>query len=321
MQSSLRLNGSLDHSEKTLGVMVSRVMRGKRTATCELIEILPARPSLAGGGPRIIRPLTTSSLADIFRALPIVTASFPSSLHPASSAGVSDQYRLLTCWLLITFYLHCLTFKRVDMNGDTYSSRGKTLAALTANTNNRRLWPFSRLLRELIAHSLSTLLTKQRDERRDRRRSRSPHHGSRGSRRDLEADSYSSSRDYRAREREDRYSSRRDDREWDRDRGDRRRREYDDRSSRRDRDRDLFDDRSRRDGRDRDRERDRGDRDRRDRKRTDTPPRKREPTPDLTGVSSVLERKRRLTQWDIKPPGYENITAEQAKLSGECFHF
>lgn len=30
----------------------------------------------------------------------------------------------------------------------------------------------------------------------------------------------------------------------------------------------------------------------------------------------VLERKRRLTQWDIKPPGYENVTAEQAKLSG-----
>lgn len=31
---------------------------------------------------------------------------------------------------------------------------------------------------------------------------------------------------------------------------------------------------------------------------------------------SVLERKRRLTQWDIKPPGYELVTAEQAKLSG-----
>lgn len=24
-----------------------------------------------------------------------------------------------------------------------------------------------------------------------------------------------------------------------------------------------------------------------------------------------------MTQWDIKPPGYENVTAEQAKLSGE----
>lgn len=30
----------------------------------------------------------------------------------------------------------------------------------------------------------------------------------------------------------------------------------------------------------------------------------------------ILDRKRRLTQWDIKPPGYENVTAEQAKLSG-----
>ncbi|GAB1194181.1 hypothetical protein APSETT444_003422 [Aspergillus pseudonomiae] len=148
-------------------------------------------------------------------------------------------------------------------------------------------------------------------------------------------DTYSSSRDYRAREREDRYSSRRDDREWDRDRGadrggdrgDRRRRDYDDRSSRRDRDRgDLFEERPRRDGRDRDRERDRGDRadrggggggDRRERRRSASPPpRKREATPDLTEVQSVLTRKRRLTQWDIKPPGYENVTAEQAKLSG-----
>lgn len=31
---------------------------------------------------------------------------------------------------------------------------------------------------------------------------------------------------------------------------------------------------------------------------------------------SILIRKRRLTQWDIKPPGYDNVTSEQAKLSG-----
>lgn len=36
----------------------------------------------------------------------------------------------------------------------------------------------------------------------------------------------------------------------------------------------------------------------------------------MTDVVPVTERKRRLTQWDIKPPGYENVTAEQAKLSG-----
>jgi splicing factor U2AF subunit len=33
-------------------------------------------------------------------------------------------------------------------------------------------------------------------------------------------------------------------------------------------------------------------------------------------VVPILQKKRRLTQWDIKPPGYENVTAEQAKLSG-----
>ncbi|KAJ5809343.1 uncharacterized protein N7503_001561 [Penicillium pulvis] len=172
----------------------------------------------------------------------------------------------------------------------------------------------------------------ERPERGERRRSRSPHYGPRGARREPEANSYSSSRDYRAREREDRYSSsRRDDREWDRgdrgdrggDRGDRRRRpdrpdrpDFEERAPRRD----LFEDRPRRGGAgggDRDRG-DRGDRggDRRERKRSATPPQRKEPTPDLTDVPSILERKRRLTQWDIKPPGYENVTAEQAKLSG-----
>lgn len=33
-------------------------------------------------------------------------------------------------------------------------------------------------------------------------------------------------------------------------------------------------------------------------------------------MSSVLDRKRRLTQWDIKPSGYDKVSAEQAKLSG-----
>ncbi|KAI9372934.1 hypothetical protein BJX61DRAFT_505149 [Aspergillus egyptiacus] len=181
------------------------------------------------------------------------------------------------------------------MNGDTYSSRGEPGRSRDYYRDERR----------------------DRGDRGERRRSRSPHYSSRGSRREAEADSYSSSRDYRAREREDRYSSRRDDREFDRDRSDRRRRDYDERPSRRERDRDLFEDRPRREGRERggDRERER-ERERRDRKRSPSPSRKREPTPDLTDVQSVLTRKRRLTQWDIKPPGYENVTAEQAKLSG-----
>ncbi|KAJ5223043.1 uncharacterized protein N7469_009283 [Penicillium citrinum] len=191
------------------------------------------------------------------------------------------------------------------MNGDTYSSRD--------SGRSRDYYRDERRDRDRGDRGDRG----ERPERGERRRSRSPHHGSRGSRREQEANSYSSSRDYRAREREDRYSGRRDDRDWDRgdrDRGDRRRRDFDDRPRR-----DLFEDRSRRGG-DRDRGgRDRGDRggDRREQaRRSPSPPRKKEPTPDLTDVPSVLDRKRRLTQWDIKPPGYENVTAEQAKLSG-----
>lgn len=172
------------------------------------------------------------------------------------------------------------------------------------------------------------------DRRRDRdgdrrRRSRSPGHG----RRDYgEVDSYSSSRGYREREREERYSGRdRRDRDWDRG-GARRDARRDDDDRRRDnrRDRDLFDDRrrggreDRRDpGRDRDRAGAAQDRDdmrqmeRQTRARSGSPERKpKEPTPDLTDVVPVTTRKRRLTQWDIKPPGYENVTAEQAKMSG-----
>ena len=175
----------------------------------------------------------------------------------------------------------------------------------------------------------------------DRRRSRSPRHrDSRDSRRrDPDVDSYSSSRDYRAREREDRYSrdAPRDERAWDRDRGGRG--DRDDRGmSRRDvrrddydrpprRDRDLFADRMDRGsgggrGPPRGDRADRGDRDEfamqmsSRRKSASPPPKKKEPTPDLTDTVPITERKRRLTQWDIKPPGYENVTAEQAKLSG-----
>ena len=189
-----------------------------------------------------------------------------------------------------------------------------------------------------------------RDERRgdrdrenfrgsDRRRSRSPHRR----RREPEVDSYSSSRDYRAREREDRYGGRdapREDRGWDRDRGrgDRDDRGMTRRDARRDdydrpprRDRDLFEGRMDRGmgGRDNrgppprvDRT-DRGDRDefaqQLRKKSASPPPKKKEPTPDLTDTVPINERKRRLTQWDIKPPGYENVTAEQAKLSGKSY--
>ncbi|KAI4698365.1 hypothetical protein J4E81_005588 [Alternaria sp. BMP 2799] len=35
----------------------------------------------------------------------------------------------------------------------------------------------------------------------------------------------------------------------------------------------------------------------------------REATPDLTTFTNIQKRERRMTQWDIKPAGYENITA------------
>ncbi|KAI5305744.1 hypothetical protein KEM56_003445 [Ascosphaera pollenicola] len=182
------------------------------------------------------------------------------------------------------------------MNGDSYTSRdaGRSRDYYSSRSDRRDRGDRSERDRDRVERG-DRSDRGDRGDRRDRgerRRSRSPHHRYRRG----EADSYSSSRDFRAREREDRYS-RRDDRDWDRERR---------RDTRRDddrRDRDLFDERPRR------RER--------ERKRSATPPaRKREPTPDLTDVVPINERKRRLTQWDIKPPGYENVTAEQAKLSG-----
>lgn len=192
------------------------------------------------------------------------------------------------------------------MNGDSYSSRD------SGRHGSSRDYPSSRDDR------------RDRDRGGDRRRSRSPHRGSRPSRRDGEVDSYSSSRDYREREREDRYSGRDrrgGEREWDRDRGSTRRdarRDDDERPPRRDRD--LFDERrgggGGRRGDRANREGGFGGREQERRRSASPPPKKKEPTPDLTDVVPILERKRRLTQWDIKPPSYENVTAEQAKLSG-----
>ncbi|KAL9103425.1 MAG: hypothetical protein Q9163_001527 [Psora crenata] len=228
------------------------------------------------------------------------------------------------------------------MNGDSYSSRGM---APTDNLPRIRKHDDTNKVAGADGgrYGSSRDHYSSRDERRgdrdrdhyrgpDRRRSRSPNRR----RREPEVDSYSTSRDYRAREREDRYTGReagRDDRGWDRDRG---RMDRDDRGmSRRDarrddfdrpprRDRDLFEgrmDRGMGGGRERGQLRvDRGDRDefaqQMRKKSASPPPKKKEPTPDLTDTIPITDRKRRLTQWDIKPPGYENVTAEQAKLSG-----
>jgi len=203
-----------------------------------------------------------------------------------------------------------------------------------------------------MSHCVCILTTGQssRDDRRGggddrrRRRSRSPRHGGGGgggSRREYEVDTYSSSRDYRAREREDTYA-RRDTREdrgaggdrshndsysrRDRPRGDRDSNRDDDRGHRRDRDdrgrggRDGggFGDDRRRGGRDGGfggggGGRDRG---RPQKEESPLPNKQREPTPDLAPFTNIQQRTRRMTQWDIKPAGYEAITAEQAKLSG-----
>ncbi|CAG9938243.1 unnamed protein product [Clonostachys rosea f. rosea IK726] len=181
------------------------------------------------------------------------------------------------------------------MNGDSYSRdsrRGRDYPGGREDRDDRR----------------------ERHRDRDRRRSRSPDHRS-NRRAEGDVDAYSSSRNHRDREREDRYSGRdrRRDREWDRDRGSSRRdarRDDEDRYNRRDRD--NYDDR-RRGGRER---REEAPPRNESRRTASPPPKKREPTPDLTDIVSVLDRKRRLTQWDIKPPGYDFVTAEQAKLSG-----
>ncbi|KAK4181185.1 putative splicing factor U2AF 50 kDa subunit [Triangularia setosa] len=208
------------------------------------------------------------------------------------------------------------------MNGDNYSSRDSGRYGSSRDHQSSRRDRDDRRDRG-----------DPRDSRGSRRRSRSPPDYRSGgrSRRDEGAgggdvDAYSSSRSHRDREREDRYTGGRDrrggdrggDREWDRDRGGRSRRDDDDgrRERRAERpERDVIDDRrggGRRGGdRDADRERER------ERRRSASPPpKKREPTPDLTDIVPILERRRRLTQWDIKPPGYDNVTAEQAKLSG-----
>ena len=227
-------------------------------------------------------------------------------------------------------------------------------------TNISRRWSIERIAQlceqAYIATTTLHILTRQtsrdaprdRDDRGDRRRrrSRSPRHGGgggggggAGSRRDYEVDTYSSSRDYREREREDTYArrERRDDRgERGGERGG-----WGDSYSRRDRprDRDRDDDRGHRRERGAERNERGGDRfsgedrrggrggrdggfgggrDRMRQQKEESPPfnKPREATPDLASFTNILQRQRRMTQWDIKPAGYENITAEQAKLSG-----
>ncbi|EGX93964.1 splicing factor u2af large subunit [Cordyceps militaris CM01] len=223
------------------------------------------------------------------------------------------------------------------MNGDNYSSRGESVVSSHNRANadgmlaakegdGRRDHQSSRSERgdrgdrgDRDRGDRRDRGDDRRDRHRDRRRSRSPDLRQRRDR-DRDGDAYASSRNHRDREREERYTGGRDrrggpsgggDREWDRDRGTSRRdaRRDDDVQGRRDRD---GGDDHRRGGRDR---RDDGFA-RQQERRSPSPPKRREPTPDLTDIIPVLERKRRMTQWDIKPPGYEAVTSEQAKMSG-----
>lgn len=174
---------------------------------------------------------------------------------------------------------------RSDRFTSTTTARSDTMQSSHSNRGDRRDRDRDREWQD-----------RDRDRDRDRRRrSRSPR---RSSRRDFDNDAYSSSRDYREREREDRHRG--GDRDgWERDRGSRRDRRDEDRPRRGDRD--PFEDRRRRE---------------REERRESSPARNREPTPDLTNIVPINQRKRRMTQWDVKPVGYELVTAEAAKLSG-----
>ncbi|KAJ8097834.1 hypothetical protein POJ06DRAFT_297029 [Lipomyces tetrasporus] len=155
-----------------------------------------------------------------------------------------------------------------------------------------------------------------RDRDRRERHSEREYREHRSDRGDREKDRHND-RDRRDRERDrerDRGDRNRDrDRYRERDRDDRRDRDRRDR----DKDRDRPDRERERERRDRDRERDRHsridalDEDRHDRGRGS--PRR---AVNLDAVVPITERQRRMTMWDIKPKGYENITSEQAKLSG-----
>ena len=126
-------------------------------------------------------------------------------------------------------------------------------------------------------------------------------------------DDYSRSREeYQPRSRDEQYQSRsRGDYDRYGGRGhyssDRRDRHHD-RGDRRDRDRDRYHDRG--DRRDRDY-------DRRDRHRSKSPSHRRSPIEVTASTVPLHERIRRVNNWDVPPPGCENISAMEAKSMGK----
>lgn len=193
------------------------------------------------------------------------------------------------------------------MNGDSYSSRGGDRYGGHSSSRDYHTSDRRRDRDRGDHHERSDRA--DRGDRGDRRRERTR---SPGHRRRREDDYYGASGgggggDHdRYREREERYggrdrTDRGGDREYERERGDRRRG-----GDRRGGDRRHDEPRGGRSG---------GDPFSRRRSAT-PPPKRKEPTPDLTDIVPINERKRRMTMWDIKPQGYENVTSEQAKLSG-----
>ncbi|ORZ21824.1 hypothetical protein BCR41DRAFT_350084 [Lobosporangium transversale] len=173
---------------------------------------------------------------------------------------------------------------------------------------------------------------KEKERDRDRHRSSSSRHErSDRDRERSDRDRHRSERDKSERSRDDRERSERD-RRSERERGDR---------SDRDRDRDR--ERGERDRRDRDREYERYERDRRDRdrsrdrrpgrerddryrdsryssgrrsSRSRSPPREMSPLLDEHNILPINKRVRKLKNWDVPPPGYEDKTVQQVKDLG-----
>ncbi|CAG8513944.1 12166_t:CDS:2 [Dentiscutata heterogama] len=127
-------------------------------------------------------------------------------------------------------------------------------------------------------------------------------------------------RDRREKKRDRERSDKDRDRDRDRDRSDRDRDKDKDRDRERRRERERSRDRSRRE-RERDEKEDRERKARRPRKRSRSPSnRRRSRSPRhhsrSRSITPINRRRRKLNNWDLPPPGYEGMTAEQVKATG-----
>ncbi|KAK3810786.1 MAG: splicing factor U2AF 65 kDa subunit-like protein [Benniella sp.] len=237
--------------------------------------------------------------------------------------------------------------------GDTLSGRASELADSFLSELTEELAVNNGLRRDYDGHEGSDRRSSRHrvdggDRDKDRERDRDRHRSS-SSRHDRDRDRERGERDRHRSDRGDRRERSREDRE----RGDRDRRSERDRG---DRDRDRERDRGERDRGERDRERDRergGDRDRRDRdrdyeriererrdrdrsrerrsgredrhrdsrygrrsSRSRSPARELSPLLDEHNILPINKRMRKLKNWDVPPPGYEDKTVQEVKALG-----